>query len=368
MLAVPHTTDTPTDAEMDAALVFTVDGYSDAEGQDHVTAARKALDAAEAVTPRSWSEVLAEFEAAEAASDWACDNEYEADGDEPERERRAKANAPIYERYKAARAVLFDTRAAHWAGVAVKIGATLTTFGSCDESDSPWCQSARELRRVLLEIGDGAPGDAPSDLVIKARRNAERMAYRAANEPGGYDAWGPNIGALAGHAAAIESIVADTRALSKFNDVHKLVSAEAVNSVWFSGGDLKCEVSALGPELGLAIRTHEDMDRKGAALTAQQVLTYTRAESDLSAVPAAILRLRPASQSGVALQLLAAMGQLDLVQNAVSDDADQAADLIRDAVVNAIRVFDMPFDNRIAAFFMGDALSVDSSAQKQGAS
>jgi|GEM_PF-3597080 len=37
---------TPTAAEMDAALVFTADGYSDANGVDHVTAAQRAVDAA----------------------------------------------------------------------------------------------------------------------------------------------------------------------------------------------------------------------------------------------------------------------------------------------------------------------------------
>lgn len=333
-----------------------------------MTAARNAVNAAEAVAPRSWTAIQAEFEEAEAASDRAFEYEYEAASDEPEYERRQAANKQIYERYKAARTVLFDTRAAHWAGVAVKIGATLTTFGSCDESDSPWCQSARELRRVLLEIGDGAPGDAPSGLVIKARRHAESMAYRAANEPGGYDAWGPNIGALAGHAAAIESIVADTRALSKFNDVHKLVSAEAVNSVWFSGGDLNCEVDGLSDDMSKAIRAYNNLDAKGPKLTPREILAYTRAESDLSAVPQAVLRLQPSSKGGVALQLLTAMGQLDHVQNAISDDADFAADLIRTAVANAIRVLDLPFDGCIATFFMGDALGADSSAQKRGKS
>ena len=52
MLAETETT-APSAAEMDAALVFTVDGYSDADGVDHVTvaAAQRAVTAAEPVLP-----------------------------------------------------------------------------------------------------------------------------------------------------------------------------------------------------------------------------------------------------------------------------------------------------------------------------
>ena len=36
----------PTAAEMDAALVFTADGHSDADGVDHVTVAERAVRSA----------------------------------------------------------------------------------------------------------------------------------------------------------------------------------------------------------------------------------------------------------------------------------------------------------------------------------
>jgi len=322
-----------------------------------MTAARNAVNAAEAVTHRSWAAIQAEFEEAEAASDRAFEYEYEAASDEPEYERRQAANKQIYERYKAARAELFDTRAAHWAGIAAKIRPTLTQFGSGDESDAPWCQSARELRSVLLEIGDVRPGDAPSGLVIKARRHAESMAYRAANEPGGYDAWGCNIRALADHACAIESIVEDTRALSKFNMDHRLISGEATNTVWFWPDHLDCEVSGLSGEMFEALSTHDELDAKDTSTTAlspKEILAYSRAENDLMAIPSAALRMTPASKGGVAFQLVAAMGQLHAVQHAVSDDADDAANLIRSAVANAIQVLDLPITPLVAKFFMGD--------------
>ena len=352
MLTAPQTATAPTDAE----------------GRDHVTVARMALDAAEAVAPRTWAEIQAEFEEAEAASDRAFEYEYAAASDEPEYERRQAANKQIYERYRAARTELFDNRAAHWAGVAAKIGPTLTQFGSADESDAPWCQSARELRRVLLEIGDGSPGDASSALVIQARRHAESMAYRAANEPGGYGAWGCNIRALADHACAIESIVEDTRALSKFNMDHRLVSGEATNTVWFWPEHLDCEVSSLSSEMFDAVSTFEELDANDTSATAlspKDILAYSRAENDLSAIPSAALRLMPASKGGVAFQLVAAMGQLHAVQHAASDEADDAADLIRSAVANAIRVLDLPITPLVAKFFMGDALG-DGGAQPEG--
>lgn len=331
-----------------------------------MTAARNALDAAEAVAHRTWAAIQAEFEEAEAASDRAFEYEYEAESDEPEYERRQAANKQIYERYRAAHAELFDTRAAHWAGVAAKIGPTLTRFGSGDESDAPWCQSARELRRVLLEIGDGAPGDAPTGLVLKARRHAESMAYRAANEPGGYSAWGCNIRALADHASAIESIVEDTRALSKFNMDHRLVSGEATNTVWFWPEHLDCEVSSLSGEMLDALSTFEKHDASNAtALHPREILAYSRADHDLSAIPSAALRMTPASKGGVAFQLVAAMGQLHAVQHGASDDADDAANLIRSAVANAIRVLELPITPLVAKFFMGDALG-DGGAQPEG--
>lgn len=332
-----------------------------------MTAARNAVNAAEAVAPRTWAEIQAEFEEAEAASDRAFEYEYEAESDEPEYERRQAANKQIYERYKAARAELLGARAAHWAGVAAKIGPTLTQFGSGDESDAPWCQSARELRHILLEIGDGAPGDAPTGLVIKARLHAESMAYRAANEPGGYGAWGCNIRALADHACAIESIVGDTRALSKFNMDHRLTSGEATNTVWFWPAHLDCQVSSLSAEMFDALSTFEEHDTKDtSALSPKDALAYSRADHDLTAIPSAALRMTPASKGGVAFQLVAAMGQLHAVQHAVSDDADDAANLIRSAVANAIRVLDLPITPLVAKFFMGDALGDDGARPEGG--
>lgn len=332
-----------------------------------MTAAQNAVNAAEAVAPRTWAAIQAEFEEAEAASDRAFEYEYAAASDETEYERRQAANKQIYERYKAARAELFDTRAAHWAGVAAKIRPTLTQFGAGDESDAPWCQSARELRRVLLEIGDGSPGDAPSGLVSRARLLAEQMAYRAANEPGGYDSWGCNIQALVDHATAIERIVEDTRVLSKHNMGHRLVSGDATNTVWFLTDPLDCEVSSLSGEMFDALSTFEEHDVKDTTtLPPNDRLAYSRAGHDLSAIPSAALRLLPASKGGVAFQLVAAMGQLHAVQHAVSDDADEAANLIRAAVANAIRVLDLPIMPLVAKFFMGDALSeADDAAQSE---
>lgn len=126
-----------------------------------------------------------------------------------------------------------------------------------------------------------------------------------------------------------------------------------------------CDVDHLSDDFATAIRTHDALDTK-KGLTPSEVTALSQADHDLTAVPNAVFDLTPASRSGVAFQLIAAMGQLDIVQQAVSDDADRAADCIRTAVTNAIRVLGLPFDYRTAEFFLGDALGDLDGANRPG--
>lgn len=127
-----------------------------------------------------------------------------------------------------------------------------------------------------------------------------------------------------------------------------------------------CAVADLSGEMLDALSTFEEHDVKDTkALPPKDALAYSRAAHDLSAIPSAALRMTPASKGGVAFQLVAAMGQLHAAQHAVSDDADKAANLIRSAVANAIRVLDLPITPLVAKFFMGDALG-DDEAQPEG--
>jgi len=127
-----------------------------------------------------------------------------------------------------------------------------------------------------------------------------------------------------------------------------------------------CAVADLSGEMLDALSTFEEHDVKDTkALPPKDALAYSRADHDLSAIPSAALRMTPASKGGVAFQLVAAMGQLHAVQHGASDDADDAANLIRSAVANAIRVLDLPITPLVAKFFMGDALG-DDGAQPEG--
>ncbi len=127
-----------------------------------------------------------------------------------------------------------------------------------------------------------------------------------------------------------------------------------------------CAVADLSGEMLDALSTFEKHDASNAtALHPREILAYSRADHDLSAIPSAALRMTPASKGGVAFQLVAAMGQLHAVQHGASDDADDAANLIRSAVANAIRVLDLPITPLVAKFFMGDALG-DGGAQPEG--
>lgn len=127
-----------------------------------------------------------------------------------------------------------------------------------------------------------------------------------------------------------------------------------------------CAVADLSGEMLDALSTFEKHDASNAtALHPREILAYSRADHDLSAIPSAALRMTPASKGGVAFQLVAAMGQLHAVQHGISDDADDAANLIRSAVANAIRVLDLPITPLVAKFFMGDALG-DEEAQPEG--
>lgn len=115
----------------------------------------------------------------------------------------------------------------------------------------------------------------------------------------------------------------------------------------------ECEVERLSDDFSGAIRTHDQLDRKGNALTPQEVDALTRAEDALSTIRSSALNHLPRNRSGLAFQLLVAAGHLDAVQYATTDDADASAKLIRTAIANTLRVLGLPFDYRAAQYFLG---------------
>lgn len=479
----------PTLAENDSASVFTVDGYSDAEGTNHVVAAGKAVDVAEALDA-SWESVERRFVEASAASDAVLDHD------------DLEATRPIHAAFRAAREALMASAAPNWGGVATKAAAFLQNWGATGFEKSRYVAAAQSLLTSANSLAEGPAAEADPIRVMAATGYAEQVCYYLANDPDGYANWAVGRGNVPDLARDAEGLASDIRALVAPFPVQHGLSAEVRSAVWFGqsailnamgvaeqpqeltakyheatrtaeliGTDLDaafatgspaspsekeavneryeaamdaadgllqeiidrpastvaqlaekyqlafdrwffgsvgetltdpafvhkitserdaerwiigrifqdlrrlsggtsaqragCDVDHLSDDFANAIRTHDALDTK-KGLTPSEVTALAQADHDLTAVPNAVFELTPASRSGVAFQLLAAMGQLDIVQHAVSDDADRAADCIRTAVANAIRVLGLPFDHRTAEFFTGGALGDLDGANRPG--
>lgn len=215
---------TPTAAEMDAALVFTVDGYSDADGVDHVTAAVKAVGAAEA-KPFDWDAAEAAFIVARKASDEATALEFEATSD------LVPLHQPIHDAYLTARSRLMKTAAPHWAGIGMKAEAFLRMWG--DDETSRYAQAAKSLADVAGKIGKVAPADAELIDVMAARGYAERLCYCLAHDEDGYRNWGCSVGGVGRIATEAEGLAEESRALAKATPAQQAMSGEIISAVWF---------------------------------------------------------------------------------------------------------------------------------------
>lgn len=471
----------PTAAEMDVALVFATDGYSDADGVDHVTVAAKAISAAEAPDV-SWEAVSAVYAAALAASDHATALEITATTDD-----LVVAHEPIHNAMLAARSRLMTTTAPHWAGLGMKADAFLRMWG--DDETSRYAQSAKGLAGAAAQIGEVQPADADVVDVMEARGHAERLCYYLAHDDDGYRNWACSVGGVGRIAGEAERIASESRDLAAVTPVHQGMSGEIISAVWFGQSAIldahaptppptweaqirvleaaRAEAQARGVEVdavfddkasgeharavaekryqaaqsladtaldaiidrpvatvgellqkhqlaadrwifgnegetladpafvariisdqdavpSLVGRIHQDLQRlagvEGDCIVGQQATRFADAvvrHSDLDGERGEAVEAEcdaqwhtmmaseataqagvPTSRSGVAFQLLCAVGEIEVVENGRDDEAKrEAGEKIRLAVVNAIAALGLPADARTAEFFLGDRLA-----------
>ena len=215
----------PTAAETDTALVFTADGYSDADGVDHVTVATKAVAAAETALS-AWDVAEAVYIEARAASDKATDLEMTATNDD-----HVIAHEPIHSAYLAARSRLMNTTAPHWAAVGMKAEAFLRMWG--DDESARYAQAARSLATAAGKIGKAPLPEADVVDVMAARGYAERLCYFLAHDDDGYRNWACCVGGVGRIAGDAERIADETRDLAKATPIQQAMSGEIISAVWF---------------------------------------------------------------------------------------------------------------------------------------
>lgn len=336
----------PTAAETAAALVFTTDGYSDDDGVDHVTAAVRSVAAAEA-KESEWDVAEAEYLRAAEASDDASALEMTATTD------LFEAHRSIHSTYLEARSRLMRTIAPHWAAIATKADAFLRRWG--DDETSRYAKAARSLAETAAKIGNGPAVAADLIEVISARGSAEQLCYYLAHDDDGYRAWAVSLGGVGEIASEAEAMASETRQLARANDAQLAVSAAVVGAVWFSEGFANdADPERLSDQMSLAIR--EAGLRRPRASTAE-IERAASGEACIGEIENRAFVQRPTTKAGLAFQLLVAAGEIEVAQFGTTEAQKAvAAENIRTALSNAVRVMGLPFDYRTAKFYLGGRL------------
>lgn len=284
----------PTAAEMDAAIVFTADGYSDADGIDHVTAAHRALAAAD--DGGQLDKLEAELLAAEIG--WH-ENADLTDSVRAEREQREVTAED--------EAVWQAASDRHWAAVDA-----LTNYIP---------RTPAELMRkatLLTNKGDTRlrADEQFADIYL---RDAEAVARMV----------------LAGDECHSDQISTWEARLTKTESA--------------------CEVGRQSERFAGALALHKVLDgQRGEVVEAEcEAQWYTMLAAEATAQAGL-----PVARAGVAFQLLCAVGDICVVESGVNQQAkDQAGERIRSAVVNAIAALSLPFDPTTAEYFLGNRLA-----------
>ena len=418
MLAETETT-APTAAEMDTALVFTADGYSDDDGVDHVTVASKAVAAAE--TAPGHPAVVSALDALEADL-IAAEIEWHDKADLTDSVRAEREGREVSAEDEAEWQAVSDR---HWAAVDALTEYTPRT-------------PAELLRkaRLLTNKGDTRlrAEEQFAELYLKDAEAVSRMPI-AASEPIAIESEVPSLswGALlatyreaqdAAEARGIEVDAAFAQG-STADEVERDAAGKAYEAAlcradalletivdrpveaadqlvikhqlaadrWLLGNKgetltdrhfvnrIASEKEATRWIMG---RVHQDLQRlagiEGECRVARQAARFAEAvvrHRQLDGAKGAIVEAEcaaqwhtmiaaevtaqadtPTSRAGVAFQLLCAVGEIDTVENGGDDDAkEEAAEKIRFAVANAIAALGLPFDAETAQFFLGDRLA-----------
>ncbi len=355
------------EAVVDAALLA-VASAAEAEGPEptdreiahraalaRIEKAEAALDAALALKyPTVWGYVAAKYEAAMVASA-ICDDQY-PDAEWDDAEAIIAASRPVYDVLHNALDGLAETDAPDWPGLALKARALAEHFGN--EQNLAWARSAIAFADAAEALGSGPRGDLDFLDVLQARGHAEKMAYHLAHDRDGYAGWAAfGGGTIARVAALAETIQRESRALAKAAPAQEAMSTAVIGAVWFDVipgvPDEPDPVEEASDDFSNALREQmrlEDLPERDEA--------HQAAWAALNEAEDRVRASVPTTRAGVASQLLAAIGDLDVVRAGTTEDfKEQAEERIRSALVSAIRVLGLPFDYRAAEFYVGDRLA-----------
>src|SRR5690606_11631881 len=181
----------------------------------------------------------------------------------------------------------------------------------------------------------------------------------------GYRAWGAGPGQVAELAFQAEGLASDCRHMAYAVRGARALCGAAFDALWFKnlppelGGrqsaPAPCPVNLAGDRWSRAIRDHDEYDgAREPEINAKAEEAFARLCAAEEEAQAAV----PTSRGGVAFQLLCAIGEIEVVENGISVAVkEEAGNKIRQAVVNAIRVLGLPFDDRAARYFLSPDLA-----------
>lgn len=324
------TVEPPTEAEMDAALVFTADGYSDAEGVDHVTApaAVRAAQRAErvAATPRAsdaHSKGIARRHALHDAQmrllSVCSDRARSAD---------LKAKIASAVRAKADQHEMADVQAAadRQATDLRKTGADSEVCGAAqaehDRIEVEWMAAWDVLCGRAGEVLDAAIHH-PDDLVVR------------------HDAFLCLIG------TEVEPIGSD-------DPTSELLALTSIKDGLSQLRQATCRVDAVARDF-MAFVDKQDL-AYGVEPEAE-----AKAMAHMQAVEAFAAGSRAESFAGLAYRLSLLGSLADEIEDCASSDceerqarASKAVEAIRDIAGNTLSLLSLPVDRRVATYYLGE--------------
>ena len=197
-------------------------------------------------------------------------------------------------------------------------------------------QTAQSLADTALDAIIDRPVATVGELLQKHQLAADRWIFG-------------NEGETLADPAFVARIISDQDAVPSLvgrihQDLQRLAGVE---------GD--CFVGQQATRFADAVVRHSELDgERGEAVEAECDAQWHAMMASETTAQAGV----PTSRSGVAFQLLCAVGEIEVVENGRDDEAKrEAGEKIRLAVVNAIAALGLPADARTAEFFLGDRLA-----------
>lgn len=331
---------------------------AEGEGADVLVAVKARLRSAHENAmrrkPRSpdhkWAAVAQRFALAKAASDKACDLEFDATSD-IEFEKLEGDHAPIHREFQRARTAVLATDAPHWAAVALKARAIGEHWGGLESNDR-WAVALRDLISVADRIGEVSPAEVDAIDLMQGRGYAEQVAYFLANRSDGYANWGAGLGQVAALARDADRLVEATRKLARHNKRHGALSALVINAVWFSKPNDDCPLAQLAKRFVASVREHDELESRLQTLSAAERERADALNSEQNDIRREAMTARASSKEGLAFQLAVAAGQMELACGTTDADNEASIEPFRRVVGNTIAMLGASVDRRVVDYFM----------------